>query len=445
MVKPAYTALAVLAVMLLGLLWIRLTWRPSGEPLRAPAARNAGQLALTGATARLQGQNYLQSAVMYAQTIYAAAQEKDRPGAVVLVRDDDLPSALVTTRLQHFPVNAPMLYVTNGGTTLPPETRDELLRLDPEGVMMDNNVQVYLVGDIAADVVRAAERLRFRVRRIYATNPVQLTERLDEFIAVMEANRRRPVFVGALDAPEYLLAVANWNAHMGDGVVFVTPDGIPPETRRVLARREPNHAYIYLFAPPEVISEEVAAELSRYGHVQRVPGNTPSEMAVEWAGYDDRGRLLGWWFGQRSREVGWGTDEPGHNLILANPTDWREIVPTGVLSHMGKHAFLILTEPGGTLPESAVRFLDGIKPTRTHPSQQVFNYAWVVGTGIPAGTVRQLDALLAVTPRPQAIADVILILSRPGIPHRKRVLVNCFISHRASTPCNGMSSALKRN
>ena len=396
MIKPAYTALAVLLVTLLGLLWIRLTWRPAGEPLRVPATQNAEQLALTGTTARLRGDTHLQSAVIYAQTIYAAAQDKDRSGAVVLVRDDDLPSALATTRLQHFPVNAPMLYITAGGTTLPPETRDELRRLDPEGVMMDHNVQVYLVGNIDASVAREIERLRFNVRRIYAANPVQLTERLDEFIAVLEANRRRPVFVGSLAAPEFLLPAANWNAHMGDAVVYVTPGGVPPETRRILERRGPNHAYIYLFAPPEVIGQEVAAELSRYGHVQRIPGSTPVEMATEWAGYDDRGRLLGWWFGQENREVGWGTDEPGHNLILANPADWREIVPTGVLSHMGKHAFLILTEPGGTLSAETVRYLNGIQPTRTHPSQQVFNFAWVAGAGVPDGTVRQLDSLLQV-------------------------------------------------
>ena len=61
-------------------------------------------------------------AVAYAQTIYAADQDQDRPGAVVLVRDDDPATAIATTRLQHFPVNAPMLFVTDEGATLPEAT-----------------------------------------------------------------------------------------------------------------------------------------------------------------------------------------------------------------------------------------------------------------------------------------------------------------------------------
>jgi hypothetical protein len=133
----------------------------------------------------------------------------------------------------------------------------------------------------------------------------------------------------------------------------------------------------------------VAAELSRYGHIQRIPGTTPQEMAVRWAAYRDEGRRLGWWFGERARRIGWGITEPGHNAILANPADWREVVPTSVLSHLGKHAFLLLTNPDGTLPASVRAYLQLLKPARTHPSQQIFNFGWIAGQGVPAATARR--------------------------------------------------------
>lgn len=117
-------------------------------------------------------------------------------------------------------------------------------------------------------------------------------------------------------------------------------------------------------------------------------------MAVRWTGYKDSGREVVWWFGYQPRSIGWGIAEPGHNVILADPTDWREVVPTGVLSHMGKHAFLLLTEPGGGLPEAARSYLQVLKPPRVNPSQQVFNFGWVTGRGVSGEAMGNLSGLL---------------------------------------------------
>ena len=386
--------------MLVGTTWIVLTWEPQGTPLGVSATQGAEALQLTGTTARLSGETYLETATAYSQAVYAAAQDQDRPGAVLLVRDDDPATAVATTRLQHFPVNAPMLFVTDGGTTLPQVTRDELERLDPDGVMMDNNVQVYLVGNIASTVSTEIETdLGLRTRRIYAADPVSFTEVLDEFIAVMDSNHEDPIMIGDLNNLEYSFCASNWNAHMGRGFAFVTGNAIPEATKRILERRAPSYPYIYVFAPENLVGQDVMAELSRYGHVQRIPGNSPQEMCVRWAGYKDGGREFGWWFGEAERAVGWGYAEPGHNTLLANPSDWRTVVPSGVLSHMGKHAMLLLTNEDGSLPESARNYLTGpLKPTRTHPSQQVFNFAWILGLeeNISGPVMREYAGLLEV-------------------------------------------------
>jgi hypothetical protein len=383
-----------------------LTWGPAGEPLAAPTTANASLLAMTGTTARLAGPDHVMTAVAYAQTIYAAAQDKDRPGAVILVRDDDPAVAVAVTRLQHFPVNAPLLFLADEGRTIPEATKAELERLDPEGVMMDHNVQVYVAGNISEVVAREVEDLDFIVRRIAAPDPVAFTGALDDYLAVLDSNHQEVVLVGSLDALPFMYAGSNWNAHMGRGFAFVTREGVPDETRRILTGNWPDTTYIYVFAPPSEVNASVMAELAEYGHVQRIPGETPQEMAVRWAGYKDSGREEDWWFGFDTRSVGWGYAEPGHNVILANPSDWRTTVPTGVLSHMGKHAFLLLTDENGGLPEATRDYLGVLRPTRTHPSEQVYNFGWITGPGVPDATMRELSDLLEVANDPAGRGDV---------------------------------------
>ena len=266
--------------------------------------------------------------------------------------------------------------------------------------MMDNNVQVYLVGDIAPTVAEEIEaELGYNTRQIYAPDPVTFTEVLDEFLAVLDSNHSDVVLIGDINNLEYSYCAANWNAHMGKGFAYASSSGVPEETRRMLERRAPTYAYIYVFAPEELIGQDVMAELSRYGHVQRIPGNSPQEMCVRWAGYKDSGRTFGWWFGEDSRATGWGYAEPGHNTLLAGPNDWRIIVPSGVLSHMGKHAMLMLLNEDGSLPESVRSYMSGpLKPTQTHPSQQLFNFAWILGDeeSVPDETMREYAEILEV-------------------------------------------------
>ncbi|MDN7024266.1 cell wall-binding repeat 2 family protein [Methanoculleus sp. FWC-SCC1] len=395
--RPLTTFIAIVVVTLVFLGLIIVTWSSFGDPFTASTLKSRENLEMTGTMARLSGNDPLQTAVAYSQTIYAAAQDKDRPGAVVLVRDDDPATAIATTRLQHFPVNAPMLFVTGNGTRVPEVTMRELERLDPEGVMMDNNVQVYLAGNISEDIaMQIRDRLGYTVRRLYADDPVTYTEVLDEFLAVMESNHPDIVLVASTEALEYAYPAANWNAHMGRGFAFVTPEGVPDETKRILERSWPNYPYIYVFAPESIVGQDVMAEFSRYGHVQRIPGETPQEMAVRWAGYKDSGLKVTWWVSFRPRAVGWGYAEPGHNILLGTPDDWRVVVPSGVLSHMGKHAFLILTGPDGTLPDVARSYLEVLKPTRTYPNQQVFNYGWVLGQEVPDRAMQEVSELLSV-------------------------------------------------
>ncbi len=396
MIRPLFTFIAVVAVAALTLLTNRLSWEAQGEPAGFSATQNAELLRLTGSTARLAGEDFVRQPIAYSQAIYAAAQDKDRPGAVVLVRDDDPATAMASTRLQHFPINAPMLFVTDEGTVLPEATSAELERLGPEGVMMDHNNQVYLLGNIAPALADEIRGMGFKVRQIAADSPIAFSEKVDEFLAVLESDHAKSVLIAHIDALPYAYGGSNWNAHMGQAWAFVTDEGIPAETRRILERRKVGPPFIYVFAPPDIVPQSVMEEFSVYGHVQRIPGATPQEMAVRWAGFKDVGGVYGWWYGKYLRNVGWGYAEPGHNVLIANPNDWRTSVPSGVLSHMGKHAMLILTNDDGTLPEAATSYFEILQPTLTHPSQQLFTFAWILGQDVPIATQRAVDDAIGV-------------------------------------------------
>lgn len=130
----------------------------------------------------------------------------------------------------------------------------------------------------------------------------------------------------------------------------------------------------------------------------------------------DSGHMFSWLIGYIPCSVGWGYAEPGRNLLLASSEDWRVVVPSGVLSHMGKHGLLILTEPNDELPDAARSYLQVLKPSPIYPSQQVFNFAWVLGKDVNNETVRELDELLQFSPSNSFNNRSVPVRNNRGLP-----------------------------
>ncbi len=351
-------------------------------PRAAPAAMprlESNFLLNTVNTTRVGGDDPVETAVAVAQIVYPATEEENTPGAVVLIRRDDLPSALVAaSRVQHFPINAPLLYVDEDG--IPDLTRDELLRLAPEGVAADGNVQVYLVGDIDAVVQEEVEALGYKVRPLIADDPIALSELVDDWTSTQHGDHENVVAVANLDRPEFAIPAAFWNAHAGDGLVFVTDDGIPEETIEILERRG-SGPWLYLFGDETIIPEEVARRLAQYGHVQRMPRNDLPGISTYFAGYHDSGEDWGWWVESSAREFGWGNADAGRNAIFINvdgPAGWANALPGTTLSHMGKHAPAIILGGDG-VPDAVESYLSLLKPYPTAPQEQIVDHGWVIG------------------------------------------------------------------
>lgn len=375
-------------ILLLALSTALLGWRVfaqrSGTAPAAPltpanvSTPGDGRLTYTTPnTMRLAGPN-VYAATVITQITYGATHHEDRPHAITLVRADRQADAmLAASRITHFPVNSTALYVD--ADRMPPETFAEMKRLGPDGNTYDSGVQVYLVGPISESVEREVhEKLGYKTRVFRIDDPFALSEELDTWAAAVHTDHPDEVIIVQYDQLATGLPGVAWNAHMGHGLFFVKGDWIPDATRRALSRRFRGEAFIYLFGDASIISEGVARELARYGHVQRVPGRDAYEISVTFAGFRDSGLNQGYWIGYWPRDFGWGIAEAGHNFTFVNPDDWQQAVTGSLLSHMGEHGPMILTRGEG-LSEAAARYLETVRPARGAPNDQLNNHGWILG------------------------------------------------------------------
>lgn len=386
---------AVFFTLVVDVLYEERAFLPAAQAGQMPFFED-NQLLNTVNTTRVGTDDPIETAVAVSQIVYAATEEENTPGAVVLVNRGNLAEVmLAASRVQHFPVNAPLLYVDED--SIPPLTRDELLRLKPEGVPVDGNVQVYLVGTIGDQVRREVEELGFRVRAFTGPDPIALSEALDDWTSTLHGDHRNDVVVANLDDLEPAIPSAFWNAHAGDGLVFVTDRGVPEATRRMLLRRA-NGPWMYVFGDESVVSERTVRDLAQYGQVTRIPRRDLPAASAYFAGFKDQGANWGAWVIENARAFGWGLAEAGHNAIFVNttgPGGWQNAIVATTLSHMGKHA-PVLVVGQSEVPEAVASYLRIIKPYPTAPRQQLLNHGWIVGGAETIGweTQATLDLML---------------------------------------------------
>lgn len=347
-------------------------------------------------TTRIGSDDPIETAVAVAQIVYPVTETENTPGAVILARPDDLASSIqAVSRVSHFPVNAPMLYVEED--SIPDLTRNELLRLQPEGVPVDGNTQVYVVGDIDASVVEDVRALGFETRTFITDDPLELSEMLDDWTSTQHGDHGNMVVVVNLDRLELGIPSAFWNAHAGDGLVFVTDEGIPETTLDILDRRA-SGPWLYLFGDETVISNETARALGQIGHVTRMPRNDLPAISAFFAGHHDSGEDWGWWIDDNPRAFGWGNAEAGRNAIFINasgPGGWANALAATTLSHMGKHAPALVVNSTG-VPDSVATYLALLKPYPTAPQEQLLDHGWIIGgeATIDWQTQAELDLML---------------------------------------------------
>ena len=372
-------------ITLFALIAFALAWRVIAQPSAIESVPpmvvpdSDGRVTYTTPnTMRLAGSNIYAAATAITQTTYGATHHEDRPHAITLVRGDrEADAMLAASRITHFPVNSPVLYVD--ADRLPPETLAEMKRLGPDGNTYDSGVQVYLVGPISQRVEQEVQdKLGYKTRAFRIDDPFALSEELDTWAADVHTDHPDEVIIVQYNQLATGLPGVAWNAHMGHGLFFVQGETVPDATRHALSRRFRGEAFIYLFGDQSIISERVARQLAAYGHVQRVPGSDGYEISVKFAGFRDAGMNQGYWIDWWPRDFGWGIAEAGHNFTFVNPDDWQQAVTGSLLSHMGKHGPMILLTAEGPR-ENATRYLQAVQPSESAPSDQLNNHGWILG------------------------------------------------------------------
>ncbi len=105
---------------------------------------------VTANTVRIEGKDLYETCTSISQIVYPATSKEDRPNAVILVRSDKIEDAMLAARVSHDPINAPILFTKKN--SIPESTLKEIERLNPEGLFVDSNAKVILIGDMGKDI-----------------------------------------------------------------------------------------------------------------------------------------------------------------------------------------------------------------------------------------------------------------------------------------------------
>ncbi len=356
----------------------------------APPTSSIGAL-----TTQLGGPDLLGTAISISQAVYPAAA---RARAVILVPEDDWRAGLVAAALTGSPVNAPILPVPAG--PMPSEAVEEIERLNPRGISGDGGIQVLAVGNVDPQVLDQVNQMGLRLRKIDGATPAVLAERVDHYRAILTGNHPDQVLIVPVDFPEYATIAASWAAQSGHPILFVQGATLPLATRNALDLR-PTEAFMYVLGPEKILPRDVAEAMVFFGHVQRIPGDDPFEMATAFARYTDRGTLLPWWFGATPRIFGWGVSGPGHHFIFVNIEEPMHAVIASGLSSRGTHGPLLWIEKDH-VPEPTTEFLATTRPAGGPRPDPLLNRGWLIGAenSITLATRHRIDKQLRAV-RPQ--------------------------------------------
>lgn len=341
---------------------------------------NAGdnlQIESTKNITRLSGESTEEMSVTASQTIWPATHEANQPGTVILAEEDEWQHALAALTLVHHPNDGPLLLMEGGLTE---ELVAEIERLSPLG--NEEGIEVLVAADLSAEEEEMLEG--FETDNVYEEDPAQFAKEIEESFADIIGELPDSVIIGSMKEEHQTssLLAGSWIAHMNESLLYVNEE-IPEATREALEARD-GEANMYLLGNEDTVSAEVEEELGEFGNVVRIEGETPAELSIAFAEYQDD-------------SFGWGIDEPGHGLVFASANEPQLAMPAMPLAHLGKHAPLIWVEE--ELEQPHADYLAKLKPSFEEvPMEGPYNHGYVIGgeNTISFQTQGALDTLLEI-------------------------------------------------
>lgn len=249
---------------------------------------------------RLNTNDPMQMAVLTSQTIWPATHKENQPGAVILVPVNEWQLGIASADLIHHPNNGPILFIEK--EKVPEMTLKEIKRLNPLGTK--DGTQIMLMGDVGPSIL---EQLKaYKVKQIKETDPAKFAKDVDKEYADITGSYPNSVIIGSSEEEGrlYTTPAVNWISHMPEPLLYTEKDKVPEATIEALKMRK-DKANIYVLGPEKIISKAVEKELSKYGKITRISGETPTENSVVFAKFKDE-----------KTKFGWGFTKPGHGFII---------------------------------------------------------------------------------------------------------------------------------
>jgi hypothetical protein len=345
---------------------------PTGPPLGFPvfATKN---------TTRVAGGDPVADAAGVALATYPARTLESRPQAVILAEVRDWRTGLAASVLASRPIRAPVLFAD--GDTIPDATKAALEALQPTGSKEAGGALVIRVGTNAP--VEG-----YKTTDVNGANPAALAAAVDRLQTAAAGAASGAVVVANQDRPEYAMPAAGWAAKSGNPLLWVTSQGIPPET--VAALKTHKSAAIYVLGPADSVPDAVLDDLGKLGKVKRISGEDAVSNAIAFARY-------------RDGAFGWYVVDPGHGLVVANARRPQDAAAAAPLSAHGKYGPLLLVTDAGQLTQPLQDYLLDIQPgynSETDPVRGVYNHGWMIGdeSAIAAAVQDRIDTLLEIQP-----------------------------------------------
>lgn len=265
-----------------------------------------------------------------------------RPNAVILVNKNEVFDGIAATPIIHFPINAALLFTDCNN--LSKDTLKEIQRLCPKGY---KGIHVILVGNISKNVSKELNDYGFKTIHVAGRNHYET--------ACIVPNIRKEfkniLIISGEDYSEGIIA-GYWSAHHGDPILYVQKDNIPSCTLEIIKRME--NINIYIIGSTKTVSKAVEKKLMQLNNVKcldRIDGETPYEVSVNFAKYKDS-----------ETEFGWGRNyKEGHAFTFGELNNPMKIIAGILFAHMGKHTPPLLIEKD-KIPKVVEKYINAVKP-----------------------------------------------------------------------------------
>jgi len=305
-------------------------------------------------TTRICGGDIYQNAIAISSVVYADKS----PDSIILANGELYQDAFAATSLIHFPQNAPILFTHMN--YLDSNTLFQIFRLRSKGV---NGIQIFIVGGISYIIDQQLMMLGLKTKRISGANFFETAAKVAEYL-----NYPKNIMIVSGEDYREGLSACGWTAHMGDAILFTIKDKLPLYTRNVIeATKNPN---IYIIGSTHTISDKVEEEIRKLNinFVDRISGDTPYEIAVNFAKYQSP-----------DGKFGWGkTDKNGHAFTFTTIRDPFDSVSGSLFAHLGKHTPILVVNRN-KFPEGTREYIESVKPLPAPEPHPPYMHGWIIG------------------------------------------------------------------